>query len=76
MSLWRKLFARDPRPWVVGTCPLCGSGEFKERAVLWPELIAEWELSPIEAAYIDRQQGRQCKRCHAQWRVMTLASSS
>jgi SAM-dependent methyltransferase len=43
--------------------------------VLWPKLIAEWELSVAEAAAIDLQQGRQCKGCKAQLRVMTLAEA-
>jgi SAM-dependent methyltransferase len=42
-------------------------------SVLWPGLIAEWELSPEEAALIDRQQGLLCAACGANLRSMTLA---
>ena len=43
--------------------------------ILWPELVAEWELSPDEAAYIDRQQGFGCSRCGSNLRSMALASA-
>jgi hypothetical protein len=68
-----RLFKRPPAPRRADACPICGGTEFKEKPALWPELIAEWELSAEEAAYIDRQQGRQCKSCKAQLRVMALA---
>ena len=45
------------------TCSCCGGQGLTDRSVLWPELIREWGLSPEEAAYIDRQQGRHCVRC-------------
>lgn len=76
MRFLQRLFAsRAPRPRDPAACPLCGHGEFKQREVLWPGLIAEWELSPEEAAYIERQQGLLCAKCKAQLRVMTLAEA-
>ena len=45
------------------------------QAVLWPELIAEWELSPQEAAVIDRQQGCTCAECGSNLRSMALAQA-
>jgi hypothetical protein len=33
-------------------CPVCGGDRFTNESVLWPELIARWELSPDEIAYI------------------------
>jgi len=56
-------------------CPVCGGGEFSDREVLWPELIASWELSPDEAALINRQQGRCCRQCGSNLRSMTLAGA-
>jgi SAM-dependent methyltransferase len=54
-------------------CTVCGAGEFRQVKVLWPELIAEWELSPGEAEYIDQQQGFLCAACGSNLRSMTLA---
>jgi SAM-dependent methyltransferase len=42
-------------------------------AILWPALVEEWELSPAEADYIDRQQGYHCSSCGANLRSMALA---
>jgi SAM-dependent methyltransferase len=42
---------------------------------LWPGLIAEWGISPEEAAYIDRQQGTACADCGANLRSMALAGA-
>ena len=55
------------------TCPVCGSTNFTQNKVLWPELVAEWELQPHERDYIDEQQGFHCLRCQANLRAMTLA---
>ncbi len=58
----------------MGTqCAVCGGTEFSERPVLWPELIAAWQLSPEEVSYIDRQQGRACVQCGANLRSVALA---
>jgi SAM-dependent methyltransferase len=43
--------------------------------VLWPELIGEWELSAEEAEYVDRQQGKVCKNCGANLRVLALGNA-
>jgi SAM-dependent methyltransferase len=56
-----------------GVCPVCAASEFTYREVLWPELIAEWQLSAAEAKYINLQQGFQCQSCEANLRAMTLA---
>ena len=56
-------------------CSCCGSGHAEQTPILWPELIEEWELSPEEAAYIDRQQGYQCTQCGASLRSMALAQA-
>ena len=55
------------------TCICCGAGGFAQNAVLWPELIAEWELSPDEAAAVDLQQGYHCTTCGSNLRTMVLA---
>jgi SAM-dependent methyltransferase len=60
---------------VLPECSICGSAEFYSRKVLWPELIAEWQLSEIEAAYIDEQQGCACEACGANLRVVALGDA-
>lgn len=57
------------------TCPVCGGVERNMQAVLWPELIAEWELSADEAGVIDRQQGCTCAACGSNLRSMALAQA-
>lgn len=57
------------------TCSICGGTAFSTRKVLWPELIAEWELSQAEVAYIDEQQGRCCEACDANLRVVALGDA-
>ncbi len=56
-------------------CPACGSDRFHEQKVLWPELIAEWQLAPEEVRYIDQQQGLACLDCGNNLRAMTLAAA-
>ncbi len=63
------------RPFPLTQCPVCGGGRFHEQPVLWPELIAEWELAPEEVRYIDRQQGFACLDCGNNLRSMTLAAA-
>ena len=56
-------------------CPVCGGDRFHEQKVLWPELIAEWQLAPEEVEYIDQQQGFACLDCGNNLRAMTLAAA-
>jgi SAM-dependent methyltransferase len=56
-------------------CPVCGGCTFSNGAVLWPELIAEWQLTPEEVAYIDQQQGFHCTSCGNNLRSMALADA-
>jgi len=58
-----------------GTCPVCGGNDFLLGSVLWHELIASWQLSPIEIDYVNRQQGFHCTRCHNNLRSMALAAA-
>lgn len=57
------------------TCNVCGSADFSRDEVLWPGLIAEWELQPAEVEYVNRQQGICCRVCRTQVRGMALASA-
>lgn len=59
----------------TGPCPVCGGKDFKTTPVLWPELISDWELSPEEVKYIDRQQGCSCNGCGNNLRSMALANA-
>ena len=56
-------------------CAVCGSEDLHYIPELTPALISEWELSADEAAYVNRQQGLQCKRCGSTLRCMTLATA-
>lgn len=42
---------------------------------MWDELINEWQLSPAEVDYIDRQQGEMCDQCGANLRSVALANA-
>lgn len=67
--------AEKEQPFPLTLCPVCDGGRFHEQNVLWPELIAEWELAPEEVRYIDRQQGFACLDCRNNLRAMTLAAA-
>lgn len=56
-------------------CPVCGGSHFAENEVLWEELITEWDLSPLEVDYMNRQQGFGCQSCGNNMRSMALASA-
>jgi hypothetical protein len=55
-------------------CPLSGGDRFTNESVLWQEVIAQWELSPDEIAYINLQQGFCCGSCKNNLRAMTVAA--
>ena len=59
----------------VNFCPVCGGEEFSFREILWPELISDWQLSPLEVDYINRQQGLVCAGCSNNLRSMALANA-
>ena len=56
-------------------CSICGAHAYEFRPVLWPALIDEWQISPDEAAYIDRQQGETCAECGSNLRSIALADA-
>ena len=64
---------KKPRHRDADACPVCGGREFRQKPILWPELIAEWELTPVEAEQMDCQQGWGCRSCKCSLRAMTLA---
>jgi SAM-dependent methyltransferase len=73
---------RHTRAWVRGhwrggmRCGVCGFvGEPSHQPALWPELVAEWELSPEWADWFDRREGSQCVRCGASLRVSQMAEA-
>jgi SAM-dependent methyltransferase len=57
------------------SCPVCGSFDFAESDVLWPDLISTWQLAANEIAYINRQQGFHCKICRNNLRAMGLSAA-
>ena len=56
-------------------CTVCGGRSFTSHDVLWPRLIDDWQLSPGEAAYVNRQQGECCDACGANLRSIALADA-
>jgi len=56
-------------------CTVCGGEEFKRHAVLWDGLINEWQLSPHETEYVNRQQGEHCTNCGSNLRSIALANA-
>jgi SAM-dependent methyltransferase len=56
-------------------CGVCGGTEFSDRRILWPSLIREWQLSPVEVDYVDRQQGTTCSKCGSNLRSVALANA-
>lgn len=54
-------------------CTVCGERGFSFKEVLWQELVDEWELSPYEVDYVNRQQGLVCDQCGNNLRAMALA---
>lgn len=67
--------AAPPRASLDQHCTVCGGVGWADRQILWPGLIEEWELTPGEVAYIDRQQGTTCVHCGANLRSMALADA-
>ncbi|MGE5466689.1 MAG: methyltransferase domain-containing protein [Ignavibacteria bacterium] len=57
----------------LSRCPVCGGDQFVQHNVIWRELADDWQLSPEEHGYIDRQQGFFCTRCACNLRSMALA---
>lgn len=56
-------------------CSICGGDTFTSAKVLWDGLAAEWQLSPDERAYVDRQQGTTCTRCGCNLRSIALSDA-
>ena len=56
-------------------CSVCGGRQFRKSAILWRELIDDWQISDEEAFYIDRQQGERCTTCYCNLRSIALASA-
>lgn len=55
-------------------CPACGlTGEFVSKQVLWPELIAQWELSTRWLHWFDQREGCACVDCGSSLRSGQLA---
>lgn len=59
----------------ISHCTICGGSTFVQHAVLWPELVNDWQLSPEEQRYIDRQQGLLCASCGCNLRSMALGNA-
>lgn len=56
-------------------CGICDGTTFTTQQVLWKQLVADWQLSPAEADYINRQQGQFCTQCGANLRSIALANA-
>lgn len=53
-------------------CVVCGGDSFTQHSILWPSLVAEWQLAAHEAEVVERQQGFTCDRCGSNLRAMAL----
>lgn len=60
---------------MIKHCVICDGSEFQEGPVLWPSLVAEWQLSDKEVKYVNRQQGCHCSSCGSSLRSMALAKA-
>lgn len=59
-----------------GRCWHCGfTGKPRTGRVLWPELVAQWDLSPRWQAWMDAREGDGCVRCGASLRSSQLAQA-
>src|SRR4051812_29247038 len=57
-------------------CFACGfRGRFLTHQALWPELIAEWELTPQWAGWFEAREGQACPRCRSNLRSVQLAQA-
>lgn len=57
-------------------CATCGfRGRPLHRNVLWPELIAAWELTPQWARWMDEREGSRCAWCGTTLRSAGLAAA-
>lgn len=56
-------------------CRVCGNDAYTFSPVLWDGLATEWQLSPEERAYVDRQQGMNCTGCGSNLRSIVLAEA-
>lgn len=59
--------------------PPCGTCGFRgrplAREVLWPGLVAEWELTPQWARWMNEREGSRCARCGSSLRSAGLAGA-
>lgn len=56
-------------------CTVCGGVDFTSRQILWDKLIQDWQLSPAEVDYINRQQAQLCTQCGGNLRSIALANA-
>jgi SAM-dependent methyltransferase len=57
-------------------CANCGfRGQPLHRPALWPELVAQWELSPQWAQWMDEREGSRCAWCGSSLRSSGLAAA-
>lgn len=56
-------------------CLVCGGTDFSSTEVLWQELIDDWQISPEETAYVNRQQGTACRSCGNNLRSLAIAKA-
>ncbi|MBL6457598.1 class I SAM-dependent methyltransferase [Belnapia sp. T6] len=56
-------------------CAVCGSTDYFDRAILPPEQVEGWGLTPAEHRLVDLQQGRTCRGCGGNLRSLALADA-
>lgn len=56
-------------------CTVCGGHTYYAYDILWPELIAQWQLNESQTQYVNHQQGVYCAQCHNNLRSQALAKA-
>ncbi|MFQ5643675.1 MAG: class I SAM-dependent methyltransferase [Thiogranum sp.] len=56
-------------------CSVCGGTGFSLNTILWEQLVRDWQLSPQEEEYVNRQQGLSCDACGSNLRSIALAKA-
>src|SRR3974377_936456 len=56
-------------------CCVCGGSEFRYKEIIPKRLATEWQLSPEELEYVNRQQGEACCECGSSLRLLALAQA-
>jgi SAM-dependent methyltransferase len=57
------------------SCAVCGGSESRFKEIISKDLANQWQLSPEELDYVNRQQGQSCVNCGSNLRSLALAEA-